>query len=124
MLAKNRWQLKKAVRIIKQIVSKLKLSLHSEKKFIGRISRGFDFLGYFFKSNCKLRPSEKSIQKFKEHVRRLYEQGENYNHLLLYIQRWICYIHGGLKGLVSRKGGLKRYIVMALKFIDINNMRI
>jgi len=51
---KNRWQLKKAVRIIKQIVSKLKLSLHSEKKFIGRISRGFDFLGYFLNPTASL----------------------------------------------------------------------
>ena len=123
ILSKTRWHLRKAISKLNGIISSLRLTLHPEKKFIGRINKGFDFLGYRFKPNCKLRPSKTAIQRFVKHARRLCEQGADWNRLRLYVTRWLGYIHGGLKGLVSRKGGIKYYLVFILKQLDIKNIQ-
>ena len=47
VLAPSRWKLRRAVRVLNQILSSLKLEKHPEKTFIGPIERGFDFLGWF-----------------------------------------------------------------------------
>jgi len=40
--------LRKAVRRVNQILNQLKVRQHADKTFVGRVSRGFDFLGYTF----------------------------------------------------------------------------
>jgi len=49
ILSKKKWHLRKAISILNEIVSSLSLELHLKKKFIGRISKGFDYLGYILK---------------------------------------------------------------------------
>ncbi|MDZ7870704.1 MAG: reverse transcriptase domain-containing protein [Rheinheimera sp.] len=46
VLCKTRWQLRSAVRLIHNQLSELKLSKAPDKTFIGKVSKGFDFLGY------------------------------------------------------------------------------
>ena len=46
---------------------------HPDKTFIGRIERGFDFLGYHF-SRDGLRIAKATVEKFAERATRLYEQ--------------------------------------------------
>jgi RNA-directed DNA polymerase len=46
VLAKTRWQLRCAIRLVHQILSELKMQVHETKRFIGRTILGFDFLGY------------------------------------------------------------------------------
>ena len=49
VLTKTRWQLRRAVRTLNQTAfAELKVSQHPDKTFIGRIERGFDFLGHYF----------------------------------------------------------------------------
>jgi len=48
ILLPTKWKLKKAVRVLNQTFDELKLEKHPGKTFIGRIERGFDFLGYHF----------------------------------------------------------------------------
>jgi RNA-directed DNA polymerase len=48
VLTKTRWQLRRAVRTLSQTFDELKVSRHPDKTFIGRIEKGFDFLGYHF----------------------------------------------------------------------------
>ncbi len=48
VLAPTRWKLCRAVRVLNQVLSSLKLEKHPEKTFIGRIEKGFYFLGYHF----------------------------------------------------------------------------
>jgi RNA-directed DNA polymerase len=48
VLALTRWKLRRAIRIVNQTLNELKLGKHPDKTFIGRIERGFDFLGYYF----------------------------------------------------------------------------
>ncbi len=48
VLAPTRWKLRQAVRVVNQALGALKLDQAPDKTFIGRIEKGFDFLGYHF----------------------------------------------------------------------------
>jgi hypothetical protein len=41
-----RWKLRRAVKIVNQTLAALGLEKHPEKTFVGRVEKGFDFLGY------------------------------------------------------------------------------
>jgi RNA-directed DNA polymerase len=73
VLTKTRWQLRRAVRRLNQTFAELKVSQHPDKSFIGRIERGFDFLGYYF---CRgpLRLAQQTLQNHATGLHRLYEQ--------------------------------------------------
>ena len=70
---------------------------------------GFDFLGYQVCPNHKLHPSAESIRRLTTRYRRLYEQGVSVNRLRQYLDRWCCWLWGGLGGLVSHQGGAQKY---------------
>ena len=72
VLTRTRWQLRRAVRVLNQIFADLKVARHPDKTFIGRIERGFDFLGYFF-SRGPLRLAQRTLQNHKTRLHRLYE---------------------------------------------------
>ena len=42
------WKFKKAVLVLNETFSELKLQKHPDKTLMGRIEKGFDFLGYHF----------------------------------------------------------------------------
>ena len=46
ILAKTRWHLRGAIRILTETIQSLGLTLHRVKRFVGRIEKGFDFLDY------------------------------------------------------------------------------
>ena len=48
VLAPTRWKLRAAVKALNQGLGALRLAKHPGKTFIGRIEKGFDFLGYHF----------------------------------------------------------------------------
>ncbi len=48
VLAPTRWKIRKAVKAVNGMLGSLGLEKHPDKTFIGRIERGFDFLGYHF----------------------------------------------------------------------------
>jgi len=64
------------------------------------------------------------LKRFVVHARQLYEQGAKYNRLRQYVAHWVKYIHAGLNGLVSRKGGSKRYLVFIVKKLGLVNQLI
>jgi RNA-directed DNA polymerase len=90
VLAPTRWKLRQAIKIINQTLNELKVEKHPDKTFIGRIERGFDFLGYRF-SPRGLSIAPQTKERFKARMAGLYEQGadetglEQYTHL-----RWYC----------------------------------
>jgi RNA-directed DNA polymerase len=73
ILAPTRWKLKKAIRVLNETFSELKLEKHTDKTSMGRIEKGFDFLGYHF-SPKGLSVAQKTIDNFVEKALRLYEQ--------------------------------------------------
>ena len=46
LLARTRWQLRRAIAALHEEITPLGLRLHRVKRFIGRTTQGFDFLGY------------------------------------------------------------------------------
>ena len=67
VLAKTRWHLRCAIRTVNQHFNALKLAQAPDKTFIGRIEKGFDFLGYRFGSP-HLAVAEKTISNAVNNV--------------------------------------------------------
>ena len=101
IFAPSRHKLRTVLREMYQVLDQLKLNVHPNKRYIGTTQRGFDFLGYRFHSNRKLRPAQQSLNRLLERARRLQEQGADLIRLRQYVQRWFCWLHGGLRGQVS-----------------------
>jgi hypothetical protein len=95
ILTPTRWKLRGAVRAVQELMGELKLVLHPDKTFIGRISRGFDFLGYWF-SPQGLGIASKSVERFAERVCLLYEQGAGENRTGEYVRRWWLWVRSGV----------------------------
>jgi len=110
ILAKTRWKLRTAIKLMYKTLETLKLQVHyHEKRFIGKTQEGFSFLGYFFKKGRKLRPSKESLNRFARRAGQLIEQGSCVNILLSYARRYFSYIHAGLKFSVTLQN-LRKYI--------------
>ena len=117
ILCKSRWQLKKAIAAMHCVLKQLHCRVHPNKRFIGKTTRRFDFLGYSFKADSKLRASNVSIDRFHNRLRRLYERGADYHQLLQYVEKWHQYHAGGLKLILSVQGGLKRHRKRAIYYL-------
>jgi RNA-directed DNA polymerase len=97
-LAPTRWKLRDAVKIVNQVLGSLDLEKHPDKTFIGRIERGFDFLGYHF-SPAGLTVAKQTIANFIEKASRLYEQKRSgvsaAAALEMYVRRWFQWTRSG-----------------------------
>ena len=65
ILTPTRWKLKKAIRVLNQTFNELGLEQHPDKTLIGRVERGFDFLGYHFEREG-LSVAVITIERFKK----------------------------------------------------------
>ena len=121
VLSRTRWGLRRAVRVVNGFFRDLDLSQHPDKTFIGRIERGFDFLGYHFSRDTDgvqaFGLAAVTVAKFKEKLFRLYEQARLAmasarsgrprgtepstsdsiaTHINNYERRWLAWARGGL----------------------------
>lgn len=119
ILCQSRWALKKAIVKMYRVLKSLHLSLHPNKQSIGRVSKGFDFLGYQFQVGRKLRPSKESYRRLRINARRLYEREADTDQLLRYLKRWQQWIFAGLNKQVSLQGGLRRITRYILSYLKI-----
>ncbi len=97
VIAPTRWKLRKAVKVVNEVLKALKMEQHPDKTFIGRAERGFDFLGYSFRPGL-LGVAEKTVTKMKERIVRLYEQGADAVSIEQYVKLWWRWVQSGLKG--------------------------
>lgn len=105
VLAPTRWKLRGIVSAVNEELAALGLEKHPDKTFIGRIARGFDFLGYHF-SPDGLGLAHRTIDNFQTKLSRLYEQGRRSMRrderqtveatINTYIRRWRGWVSGGL----------------------------
>jgi len=72
-LTKSKTALRKVVKKTHHILETLKLKLHPMKTYIGKISHGFNFLGYYF-DDKKILPSTETIRRFHERTAVFYER--------------------------------------------------
>ena len=111
ILTRTRWKLRGAVKAVQGLMGELKLELHTDKTFIGRIARGFDFLGYWFTPEG-LGIASKTVERFAERVSQLYEQGAGENRIEEYVRRWWRWVRsrvGLLLGVGCCLLGLEQY---------------
>jgi len=84
---------------VNQTLGALSLEKHPAKTFIGRIERGFDFLGYHF-SPAGLAVAKQTIVNFIEKASRLYEQERRAvsaaSALEMYVRRWLRWTKSGI----------------------------
>ena len=95
ILAPTRWKLRQAIKAVNQVMSGLRVRQHPDKTFIGRITRGFDFLRYGF-SPAGLTLAQKTVDRMADKVSRLYEQGADVGRIEAYLKRWRQWVRGGL----------------------------
>ena len=100
VMSQHRWGLRRAVKRLNEILNGLKLEKHPDKTFIGRIEKGFDFLGYHF-CRAGLRLATKTVTNAVDKIHRLYEQKqtdlERATALDDYITRWLRWTQAGLQ---------------------------
>lgn len=95
VIAPTRWKLREAVRIVNEILNKLRVEKHPDKTFIGKVAKGFDFLGYFLKPRC-FYVAKTTIAKFLERIVQLYEQSADLHRIGQYIRNWLRWVRGGI----------------------------
>lgn len=88
VLAKTRWQLRRIVKEMYRVMKELKFRLAMDKTYIGKIHKGFDFLGYRFGSQGVVGLAAKTIRNFLEKTARLYEQSATDHRISCYINKW------------------------------------
>jgi RNA-directed DNA polymerase len=96
ILAPTRWKLRAAIRLVNQTLAELHVQQHPDKTFIGRISRGFDFLGYAF-TPAGLEVAPQAVESCVERVSRLYERGVDLIHIGAYVRCWQRWARSGLR---------------------------
>jgi RNA-directed DNA polymerase len=97
ILCSNRHKLRQGVRLVNQSLNALKLKQHPDKTWLGKIDRGFDFLGYHH-TRAGLRPALNTIERFRQQITQLYEQGATTERIGAYETRWWRWVCAGLPG--------------------------
>ncbi|MGH2669822.1 MAG: reverse transcriptase domain-containing protein, partial [bacterium] len=108
VLAPSRWKLRRAVAALNGVLDALGLEKHPDKTFIGRVERGFDFLGYCL-SPAGLGISRPTVLAFLERAIRLYEQEREApslgaSRLGSYVHRWLSWAEAGVPPLGREAG--------------------
>ncbi len=98
VLAPTRWKLRAAVRQASRTLAELRIRQHPGKTFVGRVSRGFDFLGYRFSSGGLVGVALQAVERCVERMTRLYEQGADQVRIGDYLRRWWQWVRSGLDG--------------------------
>ena len=90
-------KLRRAVALLNGIFTTLGLEKHPNKTFIGRIEKGFDFLGYCLWPD-RLTVAQATVERFLARVTRLYEQEQGRPlrsaPLGSYVRRWVRWTRG------------------------------
>lgn len=96
VLAPTHWKLRAAIRLVNQALGALKVEQHPDKTFVGRVSRGFDFLGYTFSTVGLTGLARMTVAGCVERMSQLYEQGADVVRIGQYVRRWWRWVNGGL----------------------------
>ena len=108
ILAPTRWSLRRAVKLVNQTLAELKLEPHPDQTFLGRIERGFTFLGYQISGAGVIGVAPSAYAAFQERLVRLYEQNATPDELRRrvgqYVRRWRQWAVSGLGNWAETSG--------------------
>ncbi|EHJ4405216.1 reverse transcriptase domain-containing protein [Salmonella enterica] len=74
ILSPTRWHLRRAVRMLNRHFAQAGFEQHPDKTFIGRVEKGFDWMGFWFTEKGCDGVAPRALQHFKDRLRRLYER--------------------------------------------------
>ncbi len=101
ILAPTRWSLRRGVRMVNETLGELRVEQHPDKTFIGRIERGFTFLGYWITKQGVTGVAPSAWEGFRGRVARLYEQDgpreEIRRRIGQYVRRWRWWVLSGVR---------------------------
>ena len=101
ILAPTRWSLRRAIVVVNRTLRELRLEQHPGKTSIGRIARGFTFLGYWITAKGVTGVAPSAWEAFQERVVRLYEQDappqEVRQRIGQYVRRWKRWVMSGVR---------------------------
>ncbi len=99
MVMPTRWKLRHAVRVVHRVFDALGLRMHPDKTYIGRVDKGFDWLGYRIQPGG-LSVAAKTVANFVSRMRLLYEREPGAvsatSRLGVYVRHWWRWVRGGL----------------------------
>lgn len=87
----KRHGLRKALKKQYAVLHALKVQMHPDKTFIGKVKKGFDFLGF----HCRptgMRVSDAALSRRDAKVARLYEPGADHKRIARYLARWLGWV--------------------------------
>ncbi len=99
VMATTRWKLRRAIRVVKQGLSRLGLTTHPDKTWVRKAEQGFDFLGYQVNQEgltvapATVQRGVTRICRLQEHNRRRPSQASAVG---VYVSRWWLWAEGGL----------------------------
>ena len=94
------WILRRAVRLVNQVLAALGLAKHPAKTFIGRIAKGFGFVGYQYGPDG-LRVAGPTAARVAARVTRLSEYGADTVRIGAYVRHWGRWVMAGVGGMVA-----------------------
>ena len=109
ILCKTRYQLRTVVRLMYEVLNRVKQTVHPFKTYIGRIrDEGFDFLGYRIGGGGNfLGLAWKTWANHFGKIRQLYEQNASKECVAGYVKRWLVWVRSGVEielGVVIEQG--------------------
>ena len=104
VLADTRWKLRRAVKAANEALERLKVQKHPFKTFIGRISHGFDFMGYRItpESAAGLEVAWQTMNNHFDKIARLYEQVAGKERIGQYVKGWWQWVNAGVDVMADR----------------------
>lgn len=97
ILTKTRWHLKRAVSKLNQFLDQFQFEQHPDKTFIGRVSKGFDWMGFWFTDRGCVSIAPRALSNHTKKLRWLYEQvrklpvEKQVIRIERYLVRWECW---------------------------------
>ncbi len=98
ILAKSRWSLRRQVKALNRRLSGFGFVKHPDKTFIGRVQRGFDWLGAWLTDRGVTGVAPRAVKNYYEKVRRLYERTRHWlkekqaKRVSDYRRRWFAWV--------------------------------
>lgn len=102
IFTRTRWQLRRAVRTLNARLAAAGFKLHPGKTFIGRVSKGFDWMGFWFNDAGCTSIAPRAIDNCLTTLRRLYEQTRHQpaevqaGRVAKYLNRWRAWARLGI----------------------------
>lgn len=89
ILTKTRGLCRRLVKAMHKVMHMLEYKLALDKTYIGKIAKGFDFLGYRLNQYGIIGLAQKTIGNFIEKTAKFYEQNAGDERISCYVRRWV-----------------------------------